>query len=93
MSDYNVITLEKLKGDQRDIAEIIGIENYRLFIKHFGGGSMYIPLATTIMKNKRNREIIQEFDGGNYSALAKKHGVSVKTVQRVINGSRGINRD
>ena len=32
------IALEQLDGEQREIAELIGIESYKKLVRYFGGG-------------------------------------------------------
>lgn len=83
-NSIEIMTMEHLSGDQREIAEIIGFENYRAFISFFGGGNIYIPTADSIMKAYRNSEIIKRYTGDNLRELAQEFDISIRTVQRII---------
>ena len=48
------IHLDDLIGTQRDIAEVIGIENYIKLCKSFGGDTVYIQKYTELQKVERN---------------------------------------
>ena len=47
------IHLDDLIGTQRDIAEVIGIENYIKLCKSFGGDTVYIQKYTELQKVER----------------------------------------
>lgn len=38
-----------LNADQQEVADIIGLENYRALIEAFGGDRLYIPKARSIV--------------------------------------------
>ena len=64
----NNIDISDLYGIQREIAEIIGIENYIKLSKHFGGeDSLYIQKYSELVKISRNREI-RKLRNNGYSA-------------------------
>ena len=79
-----ITSLEQLSGEQRELAEIVGLEVYNMLIENFGGCQMYIPKRETIFKNIRNKEIKKDFNGFNYRELAKKYNLSEKTVRKII---------
>lgn len=78
------ITPERLSGDQKELAEIIGIEAYRKLVANYGGMSVYICKAETVLREFRNAEICNSFNGFNYRELAKKYNLSEKTVREII---------
>lgn len=56
--DKIIISLDDLSDRQREIAEVIGIENYIKLSKRFGGeDSVYIQKYSEIIKSVRNKEI------------------------------------
>ena len=77
---------EQLIGEQKELAETIGLEAYRKLIANYGGNPVYIPKAETVLKEIREREIIEKFDGKNYRTLSKEYGVSEKTIRKIIFG-------
>ncbi len=89
MLDIEKITsLEQLSGDQREIAEIVGLEAYRKLVANYGGMCVYIYKPETILRELRNAEICNEFNGCNYRELAKKYDLSEKTVREIVSGKK-----
>lgn len=78
------ITLENLKGNQRELAEIIGIEAYIKLVKRYGGDDVYIAKETNLMTMIRDEEIYHKFDGGNHKALADEYDLAVRTIYDII---------
>ena len=81
MKFFDQIQLDDLKGDQYEIAEIIGIENYKKMVLHFGGDSVYIQKKDTIVKEIRAQHIAREFTGYNYRELALKYNLAERTIR------------
>ena len=48
------------------------------------------PTATAVRKEfgraRRNARIKDQFDGANYAAIARRHGISVRQVRRIVHG-------
>jgi len=75
---------EQLIGEQKELAETIGIEAYKNLIKNFGGNHLYIPKSETVLKEVRNSEIKAKFNGKNYRELSKEYKVSEITVRKAV---------
>lgn len=73
---------------QREIAEVIGIEAYRKLVEHYGGSKIYIAKYDTITRPDRNNEIKQKFNGGNYRQLALEYNLAEVTVRNIVNGKK-----
>lgn len=82
--NLNTITLNELPEEQREIAECIGIENYRNLVQHFGGCQIYIQKADTLLKNARDKEIHKCFNGGNYRTLSILFNLSESRVRYIL---------
>lgn len=78
------LEMDDLKEQHREIAEIVGMEFFFELVKNFGGDYIYIPTEKEITKNLAYRLMIEEFDGTNIKALAKKYGVSKTTAYNVL---------
>lgn len=79
------LELEALRGEQRQIAEVIGVENYLKLTREFGGTTIYIAKAEEIVKrNERDEKIREEFDGSNYAQLAVKYGLTEVWVRNIV---------
>lgn len=77
------IKLEDLYGVQKEIAEIIGVDNYIKLSIHFGGDNIYVQKYSEVIKVQRNSEIRDKFNGGNSDQLAKEYNLSERYI-RVI---------
>ncbi|MDE5583072.1 MAG: DNA-binding protein [Ruminococcus sp.] len=85
MSDIEKITSpEQLFGEQRELAETVGLEAYRKLVKNYGGMTLYIPKREIIPKDVRNKEIKKSINGSNYRELARKYELSEMTIRRII---------
>ncbi len=45
---------------------------------------MYIPIYSCIIREARNREIIEKYNGVNSNQLALKYGISSNSVKRIV---------
>ncbi|MDE6035984.1 MAG: hypothetical protein K2G36_08765 [Ruminococcus sp.] len=85
LNTEKIESLEQLSGDQRELAEIVGIEAYRKLVENYGGMCIYIYKPETILRERRNTEIFNEFDGTNYRELAKEYGLSEAGIRKIVN--------
>lgn len=83
MALLDQIEVRNLDEDQRELAELIGIETYRRLVKTYGGTSVYIPKAESLEKAIRDKLIKEEFDGSNYRELAKRYGLTEAWVRSI----------
>lgn len=84
MDLLQAITMEDLWGDQVDLAELIGLENYRKLVKNYGGNSIRILQEATLIKEKRDDEIRSSFTGDNFIELSKKYRLSDRTIRSIV---------
>lgn len=82
------VTIDMLKGNQRDLAEITGIDVYIKLVRRYGGDNIYIAKEDKLLSSIRDEEIYQHFNGSNYSELAKKHSLAVRTVYEILERER-----
>ncbi|MGN1201864.1 MAG: Mor transcription activator family protein [Eubacterium sp.] len=81
MSEEHKIRLQDLYGVQKDIAEVIGVDNYIKLSLNFGGDNIYIQKYSELIKVKRNAEIREKFNGYNSDVLAKEYDLSERYVR------------
>ncbi len=55
----------------------------------FGGSLIYIPKGAAYDRAQRNQAIVAEFDGNNYAALARRHGLTLSSVYDIIAREKG----
>ena len=85
MDIEKITSLEQLSGDQRALAETVGIDAYKKMVGQYGGSSIYINKTDTITRSGRNAEIQRKFNGSNYHELAKEYGLSEPSVRKIVN--------
>lgn len=90
MREFEIKT-EDLAESQREIADLIGIENYIKLSKRFGGdSSLYIQKYSEISRIARNREIRKQFNGRNIPYLANLYDLSERQVRVICYGDDTI---
>lgn len=78
------IKIEELDGEQRELAECVGVDGYKRLVSHFGGTSVYIQKADKMSKISRDEKIKMKFDGSNHKALAREFNLSESQVRRIL---------
>ena len=79
------IQLSDLRGEQREIAQAIGIKAYIELVRLYGGSNIYIAKMDKLLCIKRDSEIVRRFNGENYASLAKQYGLSERAIRAIIN--------
>ena len=74
----------KLKGKNKEIAELIGEEGFKKLAKQFGGSKIYIPTLSTLNRSEISDRLKQQYNGNNAAELGKKYNISERTVMRMI---------
>ncbi len=90
MSLLDTVVLDDLSGEQLEIAELIGIENYRKLVRHFGGNTVRILQADTLVKEKRDNEIRKLYNGRNELELSQKYNLSDRTIRSIVSAMKRI---
>ena len=78
------LTYDDLNEDDRQLAECIGLESFKKFVDTYGGLTYNVKKPETLCIDIRNRQIKQEFDGGNYKKLAVKYGLSEIMIRKIV---------
>ncbi len=92
MYDYNKqewvkgITLDDLNEKNKEIAEIIGIDNLLEMCYYFGGGeAIYFNKLDELLKIIRNRKIVEDYrNRHSVNDIAKKYGITVRRVYQIL---------
>lgn len=79
-----LIKLDDIPDNFHAMVEVIGIDKFLEISKLYGGMNMYIPIYSRVIREARNREIIEKYNGVNVNELAIKYGISVVSVRRII---------
>lgn len=76
-----LVDLAQMPPDQ---ATRIGREMAVRFAEDHAGAQIYIAKGMSYALDVRDEEILAEFNGRNYSQLAKKHKISIRHIRRII---------
>ena len=74
--------IEKLPGDLKVLAALIGLDNTIKIIDHWGGSYLSIPKCADLKREANIIEACKLYDGGGYTirGLALRFGVSTRTI-------------
>lgn len=67
-----------------EAAEQVGREIADRMASHWGGQNIYFPMGLSYRLSQRDRQIYDEFNGHNHSELARKYGVSLQWIYKII---------
>lgn len=80
------IVQEQLQADglPADQARKVALAAADQVRQNYGGTEVYIPKGVALVLSERDRQIWDEFNGDNYSALAKKHDRTERQIRYII---------
>lgn len=88
MKDLKVLVQAIEKSNNHDIKLLydeFGVETIAKIIHMFGGGSIYIPLEETILKDYTAQQIVNDYKhGDNFKTISQRYNMSERTVRRTI---------
>lgn len=77
-----LIELDKERGDH------VGQEVANRMAGNWGGQLIYFPIGTSIKLCARDLAIWNDFNGNNHSDLARKYGVSLQWIYKIVKAMR-----
>lgn len=77
------ISYEDLTPDQRDIYDCIGAQAYERLVQRYGGLSIYVAKADSVIRSARDEKIRRDFNGYNFKYLANKYNLSERTIRSI----------
>lgn len=81
---------EDLTPAQQQVADLIGFDNYAKLIDVYAADTIYIPKKDSFERIVRNQKIIEEFNGYNFAALAKRYNLTSVTIRRIVEDKRKL---
>lgn len=69
------------------VVSLIGLDNFLKLCRYAMGDELYFPMQESILRNARNRLIIQEYNGNNLQELSKKYGLTRNYIRNIVKGS------
>ena len=84
MSLLDKLTLEDLDGDQRELAECIGLEAYKNLLQNYAGSDIRVRMPKRLLIPMRDREIRENFNGYNHRELGLQYELSISSIRRIV---------
>lgn len=84
VAELDRLQMEMLDEDQRQLAELIGIDNYRKMVEVYGGQVVYIPKPDSYLRLSRDEQIRAKFNGQNYRQLASEYGLTEMWIRCIV---------
>lgn len=79
------IQLEDLSEGVKDLVYVLGMDIFLEVINHCGGGYIYLPSKSSIIRNTRNRLIRKDFlKGLSHIQIANKYNISDTQVRNIL---------
>ena len=78
------VALRETAGLDNDKAEQVGREIADRMASHWGGQNIYFPMGLSYKLSQRDRQIYDDFTGANHSELARKYGVSLQWIYKIV---------
>ena len=75
---------DQLRGEQKELADLIGLEAYKILVKNYAGSFIYVQKIDSVLKDLRDAEIRDKFNGSNYGELARKYDLAEATVRDIV---------
>lgn len=84
------IELSDIPEAYQPIVSLVGLDAFLQLCNYARGDELYFPMRETILRKVRNRLIMQEYDGYNFTELSKKYSLTVKHIKNIIKGSNSV---
>lgn len=79
------IQLEDLSEGVKDLVYVLGMDIFLEVINHCGGGYIYLPSKSSIIRNTRNRLIRKDFIKDlSHIQIANKYNISDTQVRNIL---------
>ncbi len=84
LSDHVAAALVELAQIDQTAASQLGREIAERMAAVWGGQNIYFPQGMSMRLAQRDRQIYSEFTGANHSDLARKYGVSIQWIYKIV---------
>ena len=84
LAEHCACALRETAGMDKDKADQVGREIAERMASHWGGQNIYFPMGLSYKLSQRDRQIFEDFTGANHSDLARKYGVSLQWIYKVV---------
>lgn len=78
------IKIEDLPNNYQQVAHTIGLEKALALSRHMGGGAVYVPHISKLLRVVTSRAVRKEFNGKNCIALGIKYGYTERWIREML---------
>lgn len=78
------VDVSDIPESYRPIVSLIGLDNFLKMCRYAMGDEIYFPMQESILRNTRNRLILQEYNGYNLAELSRKYSLTAKHISNII---------
>lgn len=86
-------SLRDVLGMDNDAAEQTAYHALRLVLEECGGEYFYVPKDIRLAAHRRDLEVWADFNGSNQRELARKYGVTLQYIYRIVARARERERE
>lgn len=86
--DQLTVALEEMVSLERSKAQHVAKEVAERMTAHWGGQNLYFPMGMVVKLSRRDRQIYDDFNGDNHHELARKYGVSLQWIYKIVKAMR-----
>lgn len=88
LTEHVAAALGELVSMDDEAARHVAKEVADRMAAHWGGQNVYFPMGLAGKLSRRDRQIYEEFNGTNQSDLARKWGVSLQWIYKIVKAVR-----
>lgn len=88
LTEHVAAALKELVSMDEGAARHVALEVADRMAAHWGGQNVYFPMGLAGKLSRRDRQIYEEFNGTNQSDLARKWGVSLQWIYKIVKAVR-----
>lgn len=81
------VDVSDLPENHQPVISLIGLDNFLKLCGYAMGSEIYFPIQESVLRNTRNRLIIQEYNGHNLAELSQKYNITSKHIRNIVKGS------
>ncbi len=88
LTEHIAVALNELVAMDDSKARHVAKEVTDRMAAHWGGQNLYFPKGMSVKLCRRDRQIYDDFNGSNQSDLARKYGVSLVWIYKIVKAVR-----
>lgn len=81
------VDISDIPETYQPVVSLIGLDNFLKMCRYGMGDEIYFPMQESILRNARNRLIIQDYNGHNLAELSQKYNLTAKHIRNIVKGS------